>query len=313
MKDDSMIINLNHSHNTKSGKYYSLVKCSVCGKERLIDKYVAIFSEKKTGNLCKSCNGKRPKHNKKLSSHDYALMELKTGYIHLGDIPNLSIGKSLWGCNKCNNQWLVSFNKLAQGRRCPRCCGRYERTENDYRILGEKMGVTFIGPIPKRVDEKTNWLCKCGRRIKIDWQHVERGQNCKPCSILKRSGEKHPLFNSEISPIDRTRRRLIPEYRAWVKQTLEKFNFTCLKCKERGATLNAHHLFNWSSFPKLRYDINNAVCLCEKCHSLKFPNSFHRIYGTKNNTLQQIEEFIGRELAEINREELLNRVKESPV
>ena len=53
-------------------------------------------------------------------------------------------------------------------------------------------------------------------------------------------------------------------------------HYVCEKCgKKRKTTrvLHAHHIKSWNKFPKDRYDRNNGVVLCIKCH-----NAFHRKY-----------------------------------
>ena len=59
------------------------------------------------------------------------------------------------------------------------------------------------------------------------------------------------------------------------KKGLSKF-YVCEKCgKKRKTTrvLHAHHKWSWDKFPDKRYDRNNGVVLCWKCH-----NAFHRKY-----------------------------------
>lgn len=81
-------------------------------------------------------------------------------------------------------------------------------------------------------------------------------------------------------------------YKEWVQKVFERDNYTCQCCGKRGGKLNAHHLYNFSKYVKLRYDINNGITFCEQCHLIKYPNSFHSIYGEKNNTPKQVNEFI---------------------
>ena len=53
-------------------------------------------------------------------------------------------------------------------------------------------------------------------------------------------------------------------------------NYVCVKCDKKRKTtrvLHAHHIYSWNKFPKKRYDRNNGVVLCIKCH-----NAFHRKY-----------------------------------
>lgn len=81
-------------------------------------------------------------------------------------------------------------------------------------------------------------------------------------------------------------------YKEWLKNVFNRDNYTCQCCGKRGGNLNAHHLYNFSKCKNLRYDVNNGITLCERCHLIQYPNSFHSIYGQKNNTPEQIYEFI---------------------
>ena len=52
--------------------------------------------------------------------------------------------------------------------------------------------------------------------------------------------------------------------------------YVCLKCNKRRKTtrvLHAHHIYSWNKFESKRYDKNNGVVMCIKCH-----NAFHRKY-----------------------------------
>lgn len=51
----------------------------------------------------------------------------------------------------------------------------------------------------------------------------------------------------------------------WKKLVLEKDNFKCTSCDSITA-LCAHHIKEWDDYPELRYDINNGITLCRKCH-----------------------------------------------
>jgi len=58
------------------------------------------------------------------------------------------------------------------------------------------------------------------------------------------------------------------QYNEWRKAIFEYDNYICWICEERGGDLNAHHLKEFSKFPKLRYVVVNGITLCEKCHQL---------------------------------------------
>ena len=55
---------------------------------------------------------------------------------------------------------------------------------------------------------------------------------------------------------------------------------------------NAHHILNFSENDNIKYDINNGMLLCDKCHHIKYKGSFHNIYVTHSNTPEQLEEYI---------------------
>ena len=71
------------------------------------------------------------------------------------------------------------------------------------------------------------------------------------------------------------------------KQCFEIADYTCVVCRIRGKILNAHHLNSWSKFPSMRFELDNLVCLCNKCHK-----SFHSKCGTKSNTKEQFDKYL---------------------
>ena len=77
------------------------------------------------------------------------------------------------------------------------------------------------------------------------------------------------------------------EMKLWRKSVFERDNFTCQKYGVVGGKLRAHHMNNFSEFPELRFAIDNGVTLSETAH-----REFHRKYGIKNNTREQLIEFL---------------------
>jgi hypothetical protein len=71
--------------------------------------------------------------------------------------------------------------------------------------------------------------------------------------LLGRKQDKRPLHNCSL-------------YNNWTKVILKRDNYTCTKCKKLGGTLNAHHIKSFINYPELRYDLNNGITLCHKCH-----------------------------------------------
>lgn len=52
----------------------------------------------------------------------------------------------------------------------------------------------------------------------------------------------------------------------WRKAVFERDDYTCQDCGERGGRLNAHHIRPWYADEAGRFDVENGVTLCKKCH-----------------------------------------------
>lgn len=112
---------------------------------------------------------------------------------------------------------------------------------------------------------------------------------------IKSSCRQHGISVDQFSGFSTTELHMARNntyYKEWVRKVFERDNYTCQCCGKRGGNLNAHHLYNFSEHEELRYDINNGITLCEKCHLIAYPNSFHSIYGEHNNTPKQVQEYI---------------------
>lgn len=81
--------------------------------------------------------------------------------------------------------------------------------------------------------------------------------------------------------------RASAEYKLWRKSCFERDNFTCQKTEQKGGKLVVHHINNFANFPELRTSINNGITLSEQAH-----REFHKLYGIKNNTKEQLINFL---------------------
>lgn len=155
------------------------------------------------------------------------------------------------------------------------------------------------------------------------WQR--EGFHDKMCEINKESANKleHRINLSaglqHINPSEWTgfslpenkRIRNHTEYSDWRKSVFERDNYTCQCCGDRNKNgnghsviLHAHHKENFADNPDLRFDIDNGITLCDKCHSPQNEGSFHYIYGTWHNTTEQLEEYL-----KMRKEENIKEVK----
>ena len=101
---------------------------------------------------------------------------------------------------------------------------------------------------------------------------------------LSKIGEKNPSYNPNLDRINNNSRSIAGNT-IWRRNILEKYNYKCDKCNSKD-NIQTHHLYNWSSHPEKRFDIDNGVCLCKKCH-----DEFHKKYGQKNNNPEQYKEY----------------------
>ena len=59
------------------------------------------------------------------------------------------------------------------------------------------------------------------------------------------------------------------------------------KTGQRGGDLQVHHINNFAEFEELQTSIENGITLSKQAHK-----EFHKKYGYKNNTLEQLIEFL---------------------
>jgi hypothetical protein len=99
-------------------------------------------------------------------------------------------------------------------------------------------------------------------------------------------GDKNPSWKGGVTPESHKIRNSI-EYSLFRKSCFERDNFTCQKTRVSGGDLIVHHINNFKDFPELRFAIDNGITLSRQSH-----NEFHKKYGFKNNTREQLEEFL---------------------
>jgi len=116
-------------------------------------------------------------------------------------------------------------------------------------------------------------------RNKIAWN--------KGKQLLNQRGENHHSWTGGISRNLRHTEMGRIEYKLWRKSCFERDNWTCQKTGQNGGDLEVHHIFNYKDFPELRFAIDNGITLSKSAHK-----EFHKIYGNRNNTKAQIDNFL---------------------
>jgi len=192
----------------------------------------------------------------------------------------------------CGNVSKILLTHFLRGCKCKKC-GSNKTTEklkysyNEVKNMFKDKGCELLSKEYKRTHDVLDYKCNCGSFAKIRLSHFLSGQRCKKCGIIKMTGENNPRYNFNLSDEDRISRRKIPENEIWRKEVYTKYDYTCQKCMKRGCKLNAHHIQNYSTHKELRFDVENGIVFCEKCHK-----NFHKEYGNKDNTQEQINEFV---------------------
>lgn len=86
-------------------------------------------------------------------------------------------------------------------------------------------------------------------------------QNCSVIGQKYRRGEDHPNY----SPTARRKNRGGP-HKTWVNAVISRDGATCQHCGARNIELHAHHIKSYRDHPELRFELNNGITLCYRCH-----------------------------------------------
>lgn len=71
--------------------------------------------------------------------------------------------------------------------------------------------------------------------------------------------------------------RTSKDYKEWRLSVFRRDGFTCKQCAYKGKDLEAHHIKKWSTHFNFRYDTDNGITLCKKCHK-----ELHRLERIEN-------------------------------
>jgi|SRR5579862_3038668 len=93
----------------------------------------------------------------------------------------------------------------------------------------------------------------------------------------KNAGSKHWNWQGGKTPIGRLIRDSA-QYRKWREAVLKRDDYRCFDCGQRGGELEAHHIYSFAEYPRLRFELENGITLCISCHR-QTPNFGRRLYG----------------------------------
>lgn len=84
-----------------------------------------------------------------------------------------------------------------------------------------------------------------------------------------RTGENNPNYKGGHSP-ERQRIYASGEFKSILREVFARDGYVCQRCgesKKEKRGIHGHHIKSWANHPSLRYDLENIVTLCRKCHN----------------------------------------------
>lgn len=190
----------------------------------------------------------------------------------------------------CGNSKVVKFYNLNSGK--TKSCGCNPTGSNVENLIGKKYTRLFvIEYFGRDKHREPKWLCKCdcGEEKVFLRKSLTSGRS-KSCGCLNREhkkslkGKLSPNYNHNLSDEDREKRRNNDIFN-WAREVKIRYEWKCDICSSN-QKLRSHHLNSYHWDIQNRLNIENGVCLCDKCHI-----EFHVIYGFKNSTLEKYNEF----------------------
>lgn len=210
--------------------------------------------------ICKKCNLEKD------------LIEFRTRKKKNGDEYKIS-----W-CKQCEN---TRYSKI-----CVQCGIEFKTKHNkalycskECSSLAKRNGATV------RCENCGKEIYKKSYRIKRDKHNYCSDECARKHRKTWYKGELVYNYNPNRTKEQRQKERKTPKDIYFTKGVKMRDNFTCKICNSKGYVV-AHHLESFNSNKEKRYDINNGVTLCDKCHK-----EFHKKYGYGNNTKLQFESF----------------------
>lgn len=181
-------------------------------------------------------------------------------------------------CETCGKTFTREKSRERSDRSfCSRECAQKAGLRYNSKTLSCTQCLTKFTRQPSSIREGNNF---CTHECYARWL-TETGVN---------AGANNTRYNPDLTGKDRAEQRLNPEYAEWRLAVYRRDNFKCRKCgtgSKGRKYLNAHHILNYSQHHELRTDVSNGITLCRPCHI-----EFHRTYGKRDNTREQIKEFL---------------------
>jgi len=248
--------------------------CKLCGQERSIQ------------NMRKQADSQRLKYEEvkeEIEKEGFTL--LSTEYKNANQRLNIK-------CPKGHESRSRIGDFRAGKERCRECILDKRRTPyEEVKKAFENKGYELIDKTYTNQSTPLRYICpKHPGEIKIiTFDSIKGGHGCYDCGVESISGVNSVHYNHELTDKEREHNRsLDPKEREWKIKVFQRDEFICWYCgKYNRNNVNAHHKDAHHWCIERRYDVSNGATLCVECHK-----EFHSLYGYRNNTEEQFDEWI---------------------
>lgn len=191
---------------------------------------------------CDTCGKEFEKYESKIGKNNFCCRDCYLKF-HSKEVPQCI-------CEVCGK--VFKGNKYNANKYCSRQCYLKAHSIKNKKRICPSCGKEFIAKASE--DKYCSWECYNKDR------HMPKG-------------EDHWNWQGGVSKENDHRDSY--DYKEWRKSVYQRDGYRCVNCGSK-EKLNAHHILSWRDFPEKRYDIQNGITLCEKCHI-----QFHKKYGYK--------------------------------
>lgn len=238
--------------------------------------------------MCSTCATKRA-----VDRQRFTFEYVKRVYVERGCIPLFTeyhnAREPLPYICSCGEYASTSFYSFKRASGCRNCAAQKLREDrrfdiNEVRKYIESRGCKLLST--EYINARTPLLLQCSRghefAITLDcYSHSKN--DCPQCYLESNRGPNHPSWDHTKTAEERYLGRRIPGYWEWRFAVYQRDNFTCQACGATDRRL-------------LRIDLDNGITLCTQCHK-----EFHKQYGNRNNSRQQMAAFLADKFREQKR------------
>lgn len=111
----------------------------------------------------------------------------------------------------CGKENITTFSVFKSGCRCFECGKKKLRSKKQFsydyvKDVFKNHNCILLETEYINCDTPMKYICKCGNINMITLYKLQKGQNCKKCSIEKRSGENHFRYNPDLDFVFRKKK-----------------------------------------------------------------------------------------------------------